>query len=126
VAVQHLRGYCILLAEPEIDQLATLSDAAQAEFLTVMVRVGGAIRDVTGAVRVNYGIYGNLDPFLHAHVWPRYADEPAALRALPPLAFPADVRESEADRFSTAVHQPLMHAIRHALRQRELVTRDGI
>lgn len=26
-------------------------------------------------MRVNYEIFGNLDPFVHAHVFPRYAWE---------------------------------------------------
>jgi diadenosine tetraphosphate (Ap4A) HIT family hydrolase len=32
------------------------------------------------ALRINYAIFGNLEPALHAHVHPRYADEPEAMR----------------------------------------------
>ncbi|MDX2065342.1 MAG: hypothetical protein SFX74_06325 [Fimbriimonadaceae bacterium] len=118
---QYLRGYCLLLADPQVDQLATLPEPDQAEFLAVMARVGSVIRTVTGAVRMNYGIYGNLDPFLHAHLWPRFADEAEALRTLPPLSFPAEVREAASVRFSLEAHGPLMEALRAGLRERNIV-----
>jgi diadenosine tetraphosphate (Ap4A) HIT family hydrolase len=38
---------------------------------------------VTTAARINYEILGNKAPALHAHVLPRYAEEPADLREKP-------------------------------------------
>jgi len=35
-------------------------------------------------VRINYALFGNLEPALHAHVFPRRADEPAATRTAQP------------------------------------------
>lgn len=40
--------------------------------------------------RVNLEILGNTDPFLHAHVWPRYDWEPADLVGKPVWLYPAD------------------------------------
>jgi hypothetical protein len=37
-------------------------------------------------VRVNYAIFGNLEPALHAHMFPRHADEPEAIRSAQPWA----------------------------------------
>ncbi len=48
-----------------------------------MARIGDVILSVTGAERVNYEILGNSEPELHAHIHPRYADEPAEGRRLP-------------------------------------------
>jgi diadenosine tetraphosphate (Ap4A) HIT family hydrolase len=42
---------------------------------------------VTGAARINYAIFGNQEPALHAHVIPRYLDEPQALRTAQPWAY---------------------------------------
>ncbi|MFI4880866.1 MAG: hypothetical protein ACHQD6_10365, partial [Steroidobacterales bacterium] len=42
---------------------------------------------VTGAARINYAIFGNQEPALHAHVIPRYLDEPQALRSAQPWAY---------------------------------------
>ena len=48
--------------------------------------VGDALLDVTAGVRINYAIFGNVDPALHAHVFPRHATEPDATRTLQPWA----------------------------------------
>lgn len=81
--VQVLRGYTLLLPDPIVGQLNDLTDAARRTFLYEMSLVGDAVKAVTGAVRINYEILGNQVPALHAHVVPRYADEPAALREKP-------------------------------------------
>ena len=41
----------------------------------------------TGALRINYAIFGNVEPALHAHVHPRYADEPEAMRTTNPWGY---------------------------------------
>ena len=50
--------------------LNALAPAAQAAFLADMARLGQAVLEVTGAVRINYAMFGNLEPALHAHVVP--------------------------------------------------------
>jgi diadenosine tetraphosphate (Ap4A) HIT family hydrolase len=40
--------------------------------------------------RVNLEILGNTDPFLHAHVWPRYDWEPAELVGKPVWLYPPE------------------------------------
>lgn len=40
--------------------------------------------------RVNLEILGNTDPFLHAHVWPRFEWEPAELLGKPVWLYPRD------------------------------------
>ena len=41
----------------------------------------------SGASRINYAILGNQEPALHAHVIPRFADEPDKLRTSHPWAY---------------------------------------
>jgi diadenosine tetraphosphate (Ap4A) HIT family hydrolase len=110
---QFLPGYCLLLAHPMVPTLNDLTGDARAQFLADMARLGDAVKAATGAVRVNYSIYGNLDPFLHAHVVPRYADEDARYRTLPPLSYPPELRD--ADRFDRQVHGELLKRISSAL-----------
>lgn len=112
---QYLPGYCLLLANPLVGQLLDLSVEAQHEFLSDMARLGHSIKAATGCLRVNFGIYGNVDPFLHAHVWPRYADETEDLRTVPPLQFPLAVRTSPDTTFSTEVYGELQRAIKGLL-----------
>jgi diadenosine tetraphosphate (Ap4A) HIT family hydrolase len=84
---QVLRGYCLLLPDPVVAHLDALPSAAQAGFLADMGRLGRAVFEVTGALRMNYAMFGNVEPALHAHVFPRYADEPEALRTSNPWGY---------------------------------------
>jgi hypothetical protein len=40
--------------------------------------------------RVNLEILGNTDPFLHAHVWPRYDWEPTEIVSKPVWLYPPE------------------------------------
>jgi diadenosine tetraphosphate (Ap4A) HIT family hydrolase len=84
---QFVRGYVLLLPDPVVPDVNSLDEAARAQFLLDMTRVGDALLALTRAVRINYAIFGNLEPALHAHIVPRYADEPAALRTQHPWAY---------------------------------------
>ena len=81
--VQFLPGYSLLLPDPVVPHLNALSGAQRTQFLEDMARLGDAVLAVTGAVRINYEMLGNLEPALHAHVFPRYTDEPEDLRTKP-------------------------------------------
>ena len=80
---QILPGYCLLLPDPVVPHLNALSAEARRQFLDDMTRLGDAVLAMTGAERINYEILGNVEPALHAHVIPRYANEPAADRQRP-------------------------------------------
>jgi diadenosine tetraphosphate (Ap4A) HIT family hydrolase len=83
---QVFAGYCLLIPDPVVPHLNALADADRGQFLSDMAVVGDALMAVTAALRINYAIYGNLDPALHAHLFPRQADEPAATRTAQPWA----------------------------------------
>jgi diadenosine tetraphosphate (Ap4A) HIT family hydrolase len=83
---QVIRGYCLLLPDPVVPQLNALAGAQRAQFLADMALTGDVLMQVLGATRINYAIFGNQDPALHAHVFPRRADEPAGLVTAQPWA----------------------------------------
>lgn len=83
---QVLAGYCLLLPDPVVAHLNVLEGADRLRFLDDMARVGDAVLAATGAVRVNYALFGNLEPALHAHVFPRLSSEPEATRTAQPWA----------------------------------------
>jgi diadenosine tetraphosphate (Ap4A) HIT family hydrolase len=87
---QFVRGYTLLLPDPVVPNLNALGARERIAFLSDMSRLGDALLKVTGAARINYAIFGNQEPALHAHVIPRYLDEPAALRAAQPWAYDWD------------------------------------
>jgi diadenosine tetraphosphate (Ap4A) HIT family hydrolase len=115
---QFLPGYSLLLAYPEAGQLNDLQGPARDQFLRDMAMLGDAVKAATGADRINYSIYGNLDPFLHAHVWPRYRSEPDAYRTVPPFNYPTALREDPANLFDMGKHGGLMRKIREELERR--------
>jgi diadenosine tetraphosphate (Ap4A) HIT family hydrolase len=84
---QFVRGYALLLPDPVVPTLNALGVEGRSAFLTDMTRLGDALLKVTGAARINYAMFGNEEPALHAHVIPRYADEPDALRTRHPWAY---------------------------------------
>lgn len=108
---QVLAGYCLLLPDPVVPHLNALAPAAQAAFLADVARLGQAVLELTGAQRINYALFGNLEPALHAHILPRYADEPEQLRAAHPWAYDW----AAARRFDPAVDGELRAALRERL-----------
>ena len=84
---QFVRGYTLLLPDPVVPNLNALGARERIAFLSDMSRLGDALLKVTGAARINYAIFGNQEPALHAHVIPRYADEPDTLRTAQPWAY---------------------------------------
>jgi diadenosine tetraphosphate (Ap4A) HIT family hydrolase len=83
---QVLWGYCLLLPDPVVPHLNALPAAGRAQFLADMAIAGDALLTVTAALRINYAMFGNVEPALHAHIFPRHAAEPAATRTAQPWA----------------------------------------
>ena len=94
--VQFLPGYSVLLLdEPGVQRLSDLPKGKRLAFLADMDRLGEAVERACrrldpGFSRVNLEILGNTDPFLHAHVWPRFEWEAAELVGKPVWLYPAD------------------------------------
>lgn len=110
---QFLRGYALLLPDPVVPTLNHLLPAARALFLADMARLGDALLAVTGALRINYAMFGNLEPALHAHVVPRYREEAAPLDVAHPWAYDWSV----APPFDLERDRELLVAVRAALAQ---------
>ncbi len=84
---QVLPGYCLLLPDPVVPHLNALDAQSRDRFLSDLGRLGEAVLEATGAARINYAIFGNLEPALHGHVHPRYVDEPEDLRTNNPWGY---------------------------------------
>ena len=84
---QFVKGYVVLLPDPVVPSLNALGAKERTQFLLDMTRLGDALLKVGNAVRINYAIYGNVEPALHAHVIPRYLDEPEDMRTAQPWAY---------------------------------------
>jgi diadenosine tetraphosphate (Ap4A) HIT family hydrolase len=80
---QPLRGYCLLLHDPVVNNLNALSLKERSVYLRDMTIIGDALLEVTGAALINYETLGNTEHALHTHIIPRYADEPDEFRSRP-------------------------------------------
>lgn len=108
---QVLAGYCLLLPDPVVPHLNALDRASLDVFLSDLGLLGEAVLAATGALRINYAIFGNLEPALHAHVHPRYADEPEDKRTANPWAYDWQL----APVFDAQAHASLRDLIRQQL-----------
>ena len=114
--VQFVRGYCLLLPDPVVANLNSLTIADRKTFLFEMSVIGDVLLDITQALRINYEIIGNVEPALHAHLFPRYEDEPEEFRLRPVWFYDWD----SAPVFDAGRDLPLMETIFEHLEKRGL------
>ncbi|GAA0322701.1 DeoR family transcriptional regulator [Streptomyces polychromogenes] len=114
---QFLPGYSVLLTDdPAVTRLSDLPPARRAAYLTDLERFAEAVERACARLdpafrRVNIEILGNTDPYLHAHIWPRYDWEPEH-RVRMPVWMYADEEYWRGDRHALA---PRHDALRAAL-----------
>lgn len=118
--VQWLPGYCVLLTdEPDVERLSDLAPDRRRAFLDSMATLAEAVERACSAAdpgfrRVNLEILGNTDPFLHAHIWPRYAWEPPEMVRHPVWLYPRSNWSDPATALGPQ-HDPLRRAITREL-----------
>jgi diadenosine tetraphosphate (Ap4A) HIT family hydrolase len=113
---QVLTGYCLLLPDPVVPHLNALSAELRGQFLSDMALVGDALLAVTAALRINYAMFGNVEPALHAHMFPRLATEPEATRTAQPWALDWNGAPS----YSDLLHGELKRRLSADIRSRSI------
>lgn len=108
---QFLRGYSLLLPDPVVPHLNALSKPDRDRFLSDLGALGDAVFKATQALRINYSMFGNVEPALHAHVIPRYLDEADDKKTAHPWMYDW----AAAPKFSAAEHGPILVRIRELL-----------
>jgi len=108
---QVTQGYLLLLPDPVVPDLNALDAERRTRFLLDMSLLGDALMRTLNPLRINYAVFGNLEPALHAHVIPRYRDEPEALRTQQPWAYDWSL----APAFDAAASAPLRDRLRAEL-----------
>lgn len=112
---QFLPGWCVLFARPEAGKLEELPPDRARDFLGDMAKLGRAIARACAPRRVNYAIYGNTAPVLHAHVVPRYDWEPVDRITQPIWTYPVEQWRDMPLDYDPAEHAALRDKIRAAL-----------
>jgi diadenosine tetraphosphate (Ap4A) HIT family hydrolase len=108
---QFVEGYLLLLPDPVVPDLNALTPERRSQFLLDMSRLGDALVRTTAPLRINYAIFGNVEPALHAHVIPRYRNEPENMRTQHPWMYDWN----QAPAFDAIAAAPLMRALRTEL-----------
>ncbi len=108
---QFVRGYVLLLPDPVVPTLNALGTQQRIQYMLDMTRLGDALLKATGALRINYAVFGNQDPALHAHVIPRYLDEPEKYHGAHPWTYDW----AAAPAFDRAAYQELGETLRREL-----------
>lgn len=111
---QVIEGYCLLLPDPVVLDLNALSGAARQQFLADMAACGDVLQTHFSAVRINYAMFGNVEPALHAHLFPRRLDEPDGQVTAQPWA----LDWSAAPTFHPQQHGPVVRRLAEAMRSR--------
>src|SRR3954451_13033010 len=76
---QWCRGWSLVILKSHACELFELSDAELCGFWRDVSRAAQALQSVFQPVKMNYAVYGNLNPHIHCHLVPRYAsDDPRA------------------------------------------------
>lgn len=105
---QIVPGYLMLLPDPVVPDLNALVPERRTQFLLDMSRLGDALMRASSPIRINYAIFGNVEPALHAHVIPRYRNEPEVMQTQHPWAYDWKA----APTFDSAAAAPLVKALR--------------
>jgi diadenosine tetraphosphate (Ap4A) HIT family hydrolase len=103
--VDCLKGACHVTAKKHVVELYELEET---ELLGLMKEVQGysrALKEVTGAVKINYEIHGNTVPHLHIHLYPRYLDDPFPGRPIDYHRVCNQYREGEFEAFTAALRE---------------------
>ncbi len=114
--VQWLPGYSLLITDQSgVDRLSDLSRESRLSYLESLDSLAEAVEESCRELdpeftRVNIEILGNTDPFLHAHIWPRYAWEPESLRRYPVWLYPQENWRDDKFKLGSR-HDPLRQAI---------------
>lgn len=109
--VQFVEGYCLLLPDPVVRDLNELQGEHRDQYLRDMAAIGDAVLEVTGGKRINYEILGNVEPALHAHIFPRFDSEPEELRTRPVWFYDWE----KAPQFDRAKYEGLMEKLKAAI-----------
>jgi diadenosine tetraphosphate (Ap4A) HIT family hydrolase len=73
---QFHRGYCLLILKDHVRELHELAPDVFLALSRELLAAGRAVAETFKPWKMNYSCYGNVDPHIHWHLFPRYDTEP--------------------------------------------------
>ncbi len=114
---QNIPGYCVLLADPVVENIHSLNIKERTRFLKDMTIAGEALQKAVNARLINYSILGNADSGLHAHIHPRYEWEDEQYKTKNPFKYYWE--KVEPVEFDYEIHRELIEKIRKEIQEME-------
>lgn len=79
----QLPFYACVVSKSHVIEPYELADPERRLFWEEALTAARVLADISGAIKINYGIHGNVIPHLHLHLWPRYIDDPYDVGGIP-------------------------------------------
>jgi len=79
----QLPGYVCVVSKHHAVEPFELTEPDGAAFRAEAMSAARILAELTGAVKMNYGIHGNVIPHLHLHLCPRFIDDPYDTGGIP-------------------------------------------
>ncbi|HEY0003936.1 MAG TPA: HIT family protein [Pyrinomonadaceae bacterium] len=76
---QFHQGYSLLLLKEHAEDLQALPPLVQSGMFEELMTASRAVVAAFAPRRMNYSCYGNAEPHIHWHLFPRYEDDPERL-----------------------------------------------
>jgi len=73
---QYFKGYSLVLLKDHVRELHELSHEVQQALFQEVMAAGKAVFETFHPWKMNYSCYGNGEPHVHWHIFPRYESEP--------------------------------------------------
>ncbi|HKP45496.1 MAG TPA: HIT family protein [Pyrinomonadaceae bacterium] len=73
---QFHKGYCLLLLKDHVRELHELESFILSALFTELMQAAQGLVETFKPWKMNYSCYGNQDPHIHWHLFPRYDSEP--------------------------------------------------
>ena len=73
---QFHKGYSLLLLKEHVRELHELEPNVQVALFQELMAAARAVSAAFKPWKMNYSCYGNVDPHIHWHLFPRYDSEP--------------------------------------------------
>jgi len=70
-----LWGKCAVICRKHFVELHEMPSQDLLGFITDVQKAAKALKEVSGAVKINFELHGNTVPHLHIHLFPRYLDD---------------------------------------------------
>jgi diadenosine tetraphosphate (Ap4A) HIT family hydrolase len=79
----QLPAYACVVSKRHAVEPFELPEPDRTAFWTEAMSAARVLAELSGAVKLNYGIHGNIIPHVHLHLWPRYVDDPYDTGGIP-------------------------------------------